>query len=463
MARKDKRELFEKTPVVKAIAVMAIPSIISQIISLIYSAVDAIFIGSIGNHFMVAAITVAFPVFLMLIALSNLFGVGGGSLMARLSGRREDDAAKSVSAFSVYGAFAVSLAYAILVGAFLEPLLRVLGASDDTIGFAKDYTFYTTVLGVVPSVMAMTASHLLRNAGYSTQASVGLSGGGILNIFLDWLFITRIFPGEGAVKGAAIATMLSNVASCLYLLVVTLTLSKKTALTLDPRRIRSIRKKDVRELFRVGVPSAILTGLFDLGNVALNKLASLHGDPQLAAMGITMKAERIPNAVNVGICQGMLPIVAYNFASGDHDRMRSVMRTARTIGLGVALLSVGLIELFNRPLVGIFLTTSGKALADAETTLAFAMTFLGIRCIASPVQFLNYYTSYCLQAMGDGRDTLLHAVARILLIYIPLMFLLNSLIGVNGLAWALPAGELLGAVVAALLMRSWLKKHTIPA
>ena len=91
------------------------------------------------------------------------------------------------------------------------------------------------------------------------------------------------------------------------------------------------------------------------------------------------------------------------------------------------------------------------------------MTFLSIRCLGSPVQYLNYYTSYCLQAMGDGRDTLLHAVARTLLIYVPLMYLLDRLIGVNGLAWALPAGEAVGAVVAALLMRCWLRKHRNPA
>lgn len=462
-SRTDKTGLFENTPVVKAIAVMAIPSIISQLINLVYNTVDAIFIGSVGNPYMVAGISVAFTVFMMTIALSNLFGVGGGSLVARLSGRREEEAARSVSSFSFYSALALSLFYALAVGLFLEPLLRFLGASDDTIGFAEDYTFYVVVLGTVPAVLSMTLSHLLRNVGYSTQASVGLSGGGILNIFLDWLLITRVFPMQEAVKAAALATLLSNIASCLYLLAVTFVLTKKTQLSLNPVLIRRLRAGDVKDLFAVGVPSAILTGLFDVGNVFLNKLTALHGDLQLAAMGIVMKTERLPNAVNIGICQGTLPIVAYNFASGNHERMRSVMRTARTIGLSVAFLSVGLIELFCRPLIGIFLSTSAGAAANVEATVGFAVTFLAIRCLASPVQYLNYYTSYCMQAMGDGRGTLLHAVARILLIYVPLMYVLDRLIGENGLAWALPAGEAVGAVVAALLLRSWLRKHTTPA
>lgn len=460
MAQKiEKRELFAHTPVVKAIAIMAVPSIISQLINLIYHTVDAIFIGQIGNPYMVAACSVAFTTFMMTISFANLFGIGGGSLMARLIGKREDQNACAVSAFSIYGALVISALYALLIGLFLDPILIFLGASPDTLGFARDYAFYVVVLGAPPVVMAMTLSHLLRNLGYSAQASLGLSGGGILNIFLDWLFITQIFPTEQAVTAAALATFLSNVASFLYLLIMTLHLSGKTPLTLNPVRIREIRKKDLRELFAVGVPSAILTGLFDVGNVFLNRITATHGDLELAAMGIVMKAERLPNAVNIGVCQGMLPIVAFNFASGDHGRMHRVIRTGRWIGLAVAFLSVALIEVFARPVVGIFLNTAVGDPATVGVTLGFAVSFLTVRCLASPLQFLNYHTSYCMQAMGDGGGTLLHAVIRILLLYVPAMYALDALFGVTGLAWALVVGEGLGALAAMLLLRHWLKHN----
>ncbi|MBQ7565622.1 MAG: cation transporter [Oscillospiraceae bacterium] len=454
----DKRELFERTPVLRAITTMAIPTIISQLINLIYNTVDAIFIGRTGNPYMVASVSLAFTLFMMTISFGNLFGIGGGSLIARLIGRREEENARAVSAFSVFGAIAISLLYSLLIGVFLEPILNFLGASPETLGFAKDYTFYVVILGSVPVVLAMTLSHLLRNTGYATQASLGLSGGGILNIFLDWLLITKVFPTEKAVMAAALATLLSNVAACIYLLCMTTYLRKRATLSLNPRRIREVQKNDLKELFTVGVPSAILTALYDVGNIFLNRLAAAHGDFELAAMGIVMKAERLPNAVNIGLCQGMLPIVAFNYAAKNRERMHDVIRTARKLGLIVALVSVALIELLAAYIVRIFFNTTAGDAAAAAATLGFAVTFLRIRCLASPLQFLNYHSSFCMQAMGDGRDTLIHAVTRILLIYVPSMYLMDALLGVNGLAWATLVGEGLGALLATGLLRRWLRK-----
>ncbi len=457
----NKTELFKSMPVPKALMTMALPTIIGQLINVIYNMVDAFFIGRTGNSYMMAATTVTLTLFLLNLALAGLFGVGGGSLVARLSGKGELQEAKRTSAFSLYGAICVGLLYSCMVGVFLDPLLRLLGASDATMDYARSYGLIVVVLGSLPSVMSMTLGHLLRNAGYATQASIGMSGGGILNVILDPLFMFVLLPPGSEVTGAAIATTLSNTASCAYLLYAYCKASGEAPLSAKLRDAKSISKDSVKAVFAVGIPSAVLTGLFDLANIVLNKLTSAHNDLVLAGMGIVMKLERVPNAINIGICQGMLPIVAFNYASGNHERMRKTIKTARLCGLLISVVCIAAFELLAVPASKLFLSTNTRDAETALKTIAYAALFLRIRCLASPVQFLNYHTSFCMQAIGDGRRTLLHAFAREILFYIPCMFLLDRLFGEIGLAAALPVGEGLGAILAMLLLRRALRQNEL--
>ena len=184
-SKPSKQELFASVPVPKALLTMAVPTIISQIINLIYNMVDAFFIGRTGNPYMMAATSITLTLVMMNVALANLFGIGGGSLVARLMGVSKNEEAKHVSAFSFYGAIGIAILYSLLVGFFLNPLLILLGASENTLAFARQYLIVVVVIGNVPVILSAVAAHLLRNSGYSRQASIGLSGGGILNILLD--------------------------------------------------------------------------------------------------------------------------------------------------------------------------------------------------------------------------------------------------------------------------------------
>ena len=454
----DKQELFASTPVPKALYTMAIPTIISQLINLIYNMVDAFFIGRTGNSYMMAATTITLTMVMMNVALSNLFGIGGGSQAARLMGAGKREKARQVGAFSVYGAVAVALLYSLLIGLFLDPVLRFLGASDATIDYARSYALIVIVMGSLPSILSMALAHLLRNAGFSSQASIGLSGGGILNVLLNPLFMFVLLPRGQEVTGAAIATALSNTAACGYLIYAYRKASREAPLSMNLREARGVEKSNVKAVFSVGVPSAVLTGLFDAANICVNIIAAAHNDLVLAGMGIVMKVERIPNAINLGVCQGMLPIVAFNYSSGNRERMKDVIRTARKAGLFVSAVCIVLFEVFATPASRLFLSTSAGNAETALITVGYAALFLRIRCVASPVQFINYHTSYCLQAMGNGKGTLLHAFVRELVFYIPFMFLLDRLFGEVGLASALPIGETCGAVFALYLLNRFLSR-----
>lgn len=459
-AAADKRFLFEEAPVRKALMTMAVPTVISQLINLVYNIVDAYFIGRTGNPYMAAATTLSWTLVMLNTALSNLYGVGGGSLVARLMGAKRDGEAKRASAFTVYCGIATALGYAIVLAIFLNPLLRFLGASDATIGFAAQYTTIVLVFGSVPTLLSAVLAHLIRNAGFADKASIGLSGGGLLNIILDPLLMFVILPRGYEVAGAALATLISNTASCVYLLLAYRKAGGQAALSIRMKDAKAVSKDSRKQLFSVGIPSAALTGLFDLANICVNMLASAHSDFVLAGMGITMKVERIPTAINLGICHGAMPIVAYNYSSGNRGRMMKTIGTARLWGLVISGTAIVLFQLFAGPLTQLFMNirTGGAALE----TIAFAALFLQIRCIASPFQFLNYHTSYSMQAMGNGKATIIHALVRELIFYIPFMFILDHVFGETGLAAALIAGEGCGAIFAIWMLQRNLKKASEP-
>ena len=167
----SRQELFAEVPVPQALLTMAVPTIISQVINLIYNMVDAFFIGRTGNSYMMAATSVTLTMVMMNVALSNLFGIGGGSLAARLMGQKRNEEGRYVSSFSLYGAVCIALLYSFLVGIFLDPLLGILGASSATIGYAHSYAVIVIVIGSLPGILSMALAHLLRNTGFSAKAS----------------------------------------------------------------------------------------------------------------------------------------------------------------------------------------------------------------------------------------------------------------------------------------------------
>ena len=446
VSQADKRELFERTPVPKALRTMAIPTIISQVINLIYNMVDAFYIGRTGNSYMVAATSLTLTLVMMVTALSNLFGIGGGSLVARLQGAKQAAEAKKASAYTFYGAILTAVVYSALIGIFMTPLLNFLGASSETLGYASQYSWLVLVLGSTPALLSAVLAHLLRNVGYADKASKGLSLGGLLNIALDPLFMFVLLPKGSEVIGAALATFLSNMSACVYLVMVYHKASNTSALSMRITEAKELSKGSKKQLFTVGIPSAALTGLFDLANVSVNMLAAAHSDFVLAGMGITMKVARIPTAINLGICQGAMPIISYNFASGNKERMQKTITTARLWGLCIAGVAIIFFQLFARQVTGLFMdTSSGEA---ALATVGFATLFMQIRSLASPMQFINYHSSYCMQAIGNGKGTIIHAVVRELVFYIPFMIILDKLFGETGLAWALVVAESCGALFA---------------
>ena len=389
----DKKFLFEKDSIPHALGVMAFPAIASQLIILVYNLADTWFIGRTNNPYMVAACSLVLPVYMLTIVISNVFGVGGGTLIARLIGGGEDEEASKVSSACIWMSLASALIFSIICLAVMTPLLVFLGASDNVLEYSRQYLFFVVVIGGIPAVFSNTVSSVLRSIGLSSKASFGLSMGGILNIALDPLFMFVLLPDGMQVMGAALATMFSNVAAAVYFVVTYQKASKDTVL-----RFRTKGEypsgKSFSSIFGVGIPAAVGMLLFDICNVVINRLAASYGDIELAAIGIVLKAERLPLNIGVGICLGMVPLLAYCYSSGDRKRMDAFFRFGRLVGLVIGITCVVLYYIFAPVIMQAFI-------GDAET-VRYGTLFLRARCFATPLMFLCFSMAHFTQAIGRG-------------------------------------------------------------
>ena len=432
-------ELFENVPVPKALATLAIPTIISQLITMVYNLADTFFVGKTGDPYKIAASSLVYVLFFALTALSNLFGVGGGSLISRLLGEGKTEEARKVASLSIYGTVIIAALYATACFAFMKPLMFLLGASEATLKYAASYTFWVVVVGAIPSMLNLTFAHILRCIGYSKKASAGLSGGGLLNMALDPFFMFVVFKPGQEVAAAAFATMLSNVVVLIYFAFVFLMLKDKTVLNIK-LAMASEGTGYIGEVLLVGLPSFLSSLLNCISNVVVNKQCALYGDVPVAAMGIVKKIDMLPLNFGMGLCQGMIPLIAYNYGAHNYKRMKKVTDFSRLCALCFAALCVMSFELLAPGLIKLFI--------DEQETVFYGTAFLRICCLATPLMVINFQMVYTLQAMGKGIPSLILAVCRQGLLNIPAVYIMNYFFGLKGIAMAQIAADALTMLIA---------------
>ena len=453
MARtNDKTEIFERMSVPRALAVMAIPTVISQIIALIYNIADTWFIGLTDNPYMVAATSLVGTVYLLTAGVANLFGVGGGNLVVRLMGSKDPEEARKVASLSFVMAAGSALLFSFLCLLFMNPLLRLLGASDMTIGYARQYLLCVVILGGLPTVLSSTMSAMLRNVGCSKEAGFGIGLGGVLNIVLDPIFMFILLPDGWEVLGAALATMLSNIIAFCYFICIYRRVSAEGLLGI-PKRIEKIRRESMASIFSVGVPAAMGLVLYDLTNMVINRLSSAHGDLELSAIGIVLKVERLPQNVCIGICLGMMPLVAYNYAAKNRERMMAVFRAARVAGCAVCLASLVLYRTFAPQIINLFISE--------PSTVAFGTEYLKIRSFAAIFMFLSFHVVHFMQAVNRGKTSLGLAVIRQLCLKIPILILLDHLFGMTGVVWTQTVADTINVLISYLIFQSIRKRGSL--
>lgn len=443
-----KNELFTSMPIQKAILTLAVPTIISQLITVVYNMADTFFIGQLGDPNQVAAATLAMPVFMFLTAFANIFGIGGASLISRCLGSGDHEKAKHCSSFCIWSALFVAVLYGILIVLLRSHLLPILGTDANTTAFCADYIFWTIGIGAAPTVLNACLAHLIRSEGYSKQASFGVALGGILNMILDPVFI---FLFQMEIAGAAIATMLSNVIAMGYFFTFLYKNRDTLAVTPSPRYF-TVHQGIPGEVLSVGLPSFIMTLMSTISNMALNKIIASYSNEAVAGMGIAKKIDLMAFAIAQGMTQGTLPLIGYNYSSGNHKRMIQTVKALLVDCILVALAGTALMFFAAEPITSCFIKD--------EATVTYGCTFLRIVCLACPTTALNFLAITIFQATGQKIQPLILSLLRKGGLDIPLMLLFNMRLGISGIAWATPAADLLALIISAALTIPYLIKLT---
>lgn len=434
-------ELFTSMPVGRAVMKLAVPTVVSQIIVILYSLADTFFIGQIGDPNQLAALSITFPIYTILTAVANLFGIGTNSVIARSLGENDEETARKASSFCFWGSMAVTVLLAVLLAAFMEPILLFFGADEITLGFTEDYLFWVFVIGGVPTVAGLVLGHLVRSVGRTKEAGIGLTIGGIMNIILDPVFI---FLFHMDVAGAAVATMLSNTISMLYFFVVLARVGKSTVLTLSPRRF-SMEKKVSWGILSVGFPAAIAVLLVSISISLLNGALLDHegGNILSAAYGVTSKCGTIALHISIGIAQGVMPLIGYNYGAKDHRRVHQVCRLSFLILLVFSVVFLAIVQLMPETIVRLF--------TPDPQTIEVGGVFM--RCWSWCVIGMSLFNMYnsIFQAVGKWKTSLLLAVLRLGVIFSVLCFVLDALFGVRGLMWVQAITDTVSCLIAALL------------
>lgn len=432
----NNRKLFEDAPVGKAVAVMAVPTMISMLVVVIYNMADTFFIGQTGDPMQVAAVSLATPVFMVFMALGNLFGIGGSSAISRALGERKTDRARNISSFCCYGSLGLGIFMALVFLTGMNGILKLIGASENTVGYARNYLSYIAFGG--PFIIFGTAfGNILRGEGASKESMIGNMIGTVTNIVLDPVMILVFRWG---VAGAAIATVIGNMAASAYYL--QYFLRKKSSL--------SIRFKDFRmgdriavSVASIGIPASLNNILMSCANIVLNHVLAGYGDTPVAAMGVAMKANMLVVLLQIGLCAGIQPLIGYNYGAGNKKRLMKVFWFTGACAVVMGTLLTVFMVIAREGIIQAFI--NDEAVIDYGIQMVIALQ------ISGPVIGILFLCINVLQGMGKALPSLILTICRQGLIFIPLVFLLNGLFGLEGVIYAQPGADFVSIVLASLI------------
>ncbi len=439
----EKEVLFRDAPIPRAVGRMALPCVVSSLVLIVYNMADTFFVGQTKDALQVAAVSLTNPVFVMFMAIANLLGIGGSAMISILMGKGEEKKVKAVSAFCCYGSLGVGVICAAVILLFMDPLLNILGSSQGTYGFARDYLLWIG-LGAPFILFANTFGHVVRGEGAASVSMIGGMIGTVANIILDPIFILTFDMGTA---GAAIATVLGNVFGCLYYLWY---FSRgKSILSLRPGYMAG-EGRLIAQTAVLGVPSGMNSALMSIANVLQNNVLVAYGDDQLAAMGIVTKIYMLVAFIHMGIANGIQPLLGYSYGGGLRRRFQGIMKfSALTTVICGTVLTVFCIVL-RHPIMKLFI--------DDAAVISYGMDMLVATCLAGPVLGILFLCINGMQALDDPVPSTILSVCRQGLLFIPLLYLLNAAFGLEGVIYTQTAADYLSIVISLFLLRHSMKK-----
>lgn len=449
LTNKDEQriEILKSMPIKKAICKLALPMVLSMLIQSVYSMTDMFFIGKLENPHMVAAIALCIPVIFLIQAISSIFSTGGASLISRLLGEDNLKEASRAGAISFWTAFIVVVIAAIAGYIYMEPLIRLAGASDDTLAYCLRYL--KIMFLAAPFIgMQFTMSGLLRAEGATKQAMIGTVLGSVINIVLDPIFI---FVFKMDIQGAAIASLIGNIIAFAYF--IHFYIGKTKMISISPRNI-VFEGKYYLEVLKIGVPASLGMILMSFASALANVYAAGFSDLVVAANGIAFRAIEFPFMFILAVSQGCQPLIGFNYGANNFKRMVCVISTALKTNLAVSIVLSGVFFAFANYVLMLFIS-------DYEV-IKIGTTMLRRAVLALPFTALEMVIVVVFQSLGKGIQSLVLSIGRQGMFYLPALIVLSNLWGVNGFMWAMPITDaftgLLAVVLYSFFYRQFVKR-----
>jgi putative MATE family efflux protein len=430
-------ELMENAPVLTSLIHFAIPTVLGNIVQLIYNITDTYFIGLLDDYRQIAAVSLAMPIMMTTNALSHIFAAGAPSYISRLLGRNEYDEVKKTSAFAFYTTAFLGVIVVAAMILFLNPIVRLIGANDETFAFTYDYTFIILVFSVI-GMSGGTLQGLLRSEGAAKLASMGMIIGAVVNILLDPLFILVFNMG---VKGAAIATVLGNITSFAFFIIILR--RENNHMSIAPWNYRPNRRM-VTEVLSIGIPSSLSMVIMSFSMIIYNTFASGYGTYVVATSSITIKAQMTAIMIVMGISMGMQPFIGFNYSARNFRRLFSGLRSSIALGTGVCLLFTAFFALGARWFIRHF-SSDGEVIATGTRMMRLAI--IGLPFMSLQMTFMTY-----LQATGQALKSMIVNLSRQCLILIPVIVLMNFFFKLDGFLLAQPVADLATTALAVSLV-----------
>lgn len=435
MENKDAMYYLDKAPVPKAIAHMAIPMILGMVVNMIYNITDAYFIGRLNNTSMLASITLALPFTTILMALGELFGTGGSTYISRLLGEKKIEYVKKVSSVTLYLSLISGLLFILLCIPFLSPILKLLGATGETLLHTRSYIIAYTIGS--PFVVAnFTLAQMVRGEGASTESMIGMIISVVINIILDPVFIFFLHMD---VMGASVATVIGNICAVVYYMYY---LEKKSP-------AQSIRLKYFKpnttilfNIFKIGISALLLSGFLIVSSLMFNNYAVLYGDQVVAAFGVANRVCQISDFIGMGLYMGVVPLIAFSYSSNNTERLNKVLKT--TAFYLITIISVIAAVLF------IFRTHVLELFSSDESVINVGVTILTALLLSTLFAGISGLLTSMFQAFGKGIQSAIMSVSRGIAL-IPIIIIGNSLFKLNGVIWSMTASEICACLIGILL------------
>ena len=430
--------LFEKMPVPKAYMKLAVPVMLSNVLMLVYNMVDMYFIAGTGNTDLVAGVAVCTPVFTFMVAVGDIFGLGGSSVISRLFGEGRTEDGKRISVFAFYGALLFGALIAAVLLLFRTPLLTMLGANEGTMPYASAY--YAIIAAGAPfAVFSLVPTNLLRTEGFASAAMVGSIAGSVVNMILDPLFIFGLRMGAA---GAALATVIGNVCADVYY--VWFILNKSKVLSLVPKGFH-ISADELKAVLSIGIPASITNVMQSFGMMLLNRFLLPYGNDKIAAMGIVSRSIMIVLMIMVSFSFGGQPLYGYLYGSGNKKRMKEVMRFAYKLVPGIGLVLSAVLFAAAPLMIRIFM--------DDPAIISTGVPMLRRVLCGMPFIGMIMVTTCIFQATGKALGAFLLSAGRQGYVYLIVIVAASSLFDYNGVISAQPAADVITALLAFLLFR----------